>query len=105
MQVKTYMELPIQDWCILLAYGGGKIAENTLEDPRKTMENGAAQAKSAGQNIHGASNTRLVHTSLHMRGHTKHTLLSTDAGDSGTNLDSFGVFTHYDATQKWGRAS
>ena len=66
VKIKTYMELPIQDWCILLAYGGGKIVENTLEDPRKNMENGAAQAKSAGQNIHGTFQYKNGAYFLHM---------------------------------------
>ena len=32
--------------------GPCKKSQNTLEDPRKTMENGAAQTKSEGQNTH-----------------------------------------------------
>ena len=35
---KHTWNFPIQEWCILLAYGGGKIVENTLEDPNKTWE-------------------------------------------------------------------
>ena len=115
------------------------------------MENGAAQAKSEDQNIHGASNTRLVHTSCiegrqNCRKHTggpkkklwkmeQHKpkvqvktymelsntrLVHTSCiwgvtpstprfqqmrGIAALILDGFGVFTHYDATQKWGRAS
>ena len=99
---KHTWNFPIQEWCILFAYGGCKIVENTLEDPRKTMENGAAQAKSAVQNIHGASNIRLVHTSC-IWGVTPSTpRLQQMRGIAAPILDGFGVFTHYDATQKWG---
>ena len=38
VKITPYLELPIQDWCILLAYGGGKIVENKLEDPNKTWK-------------------------------------------------------------------
>ena len=48
--------------------GPCKKSQNTLEDPRKTMENGAAQTKSEGQNIHGAFQFKTGAYFMHMEG-------------------------------------
>ena len=68
-----------------------KIVENTQEASRtqeKTLEDEAAQVKSEGQNIHGVFQYKTGAYFLQVGCVTLrwHTMVSTDAGDSGTSF-------------------